>query len=59
MLNMKNLNTPMAIIISAIVISLTIFITSTKYPLSNCMEKVMAIGENTMQAAHLCSGNSK
>ena len=59
MLDMKNLNTPIAIIISAIIISLTIFITSTKDPLSNCMEKVMATGENSMNVAHLCSGNSK
>ena len=59
MLDMKNLNTPIAIIISATIISLTIFITSTKDPLSNCMEKVMATGENAMHAAHLCSGNSK
>ncbi len=40
MLDMRNLNTPMAIIISAIIISLKIFIISTKDPLSNCMEKV-------------------
>ena len=54
MLDMKNLNTPIAIIISAIIISLTRFITTTKDPLSNCMEKVMAIGENAMHVAHLC-----
>ena len=59
MLDMKNLNTPIAIIISAIIISLTIFTTSTKDPLSNCMEKVMAAGRNAMVAANLCSGNSK
>ena len=56
---MKNLNIPMAIIMSAIIISLTIFITSTKDPLSNCMEKVMAAVRNAIVADNLCSGNSK
>ena len=55
----ENLNTTMEIIISAITISLTVFITSTKDPLSNCMEKIMAVGRNAMVAANLCSGNSK
>ena len=45
MLDMKNLNTPMVIIISAIIISLTVFTTSTKDLLSNCMEKIMAAGK--------------
>ena len=44
MSDIKNLNTPLAIIISSIIISISIFLTSSKDPLSNCMEKVMATG---------------
>ena len=56
---MKNLNTPLAIIISSIIISISIFLTSSKDLLSNCMEKVMATSQEAMVAAHLCSGKTK
>ena len=59
MSDMKNLNTPLAIFISSIIISISIFLTSSKDPLSNCMEKVMATGKKAMGAAHLCSGKTK
>jgi hypothetical protein len=59
MSDMKNLNTPLAIIISSIIISISIFLTSSKDPLSNCMEKVMTTGQEAMVAAHLCSGKTK
>ena len=55
MSDMKNLNTPLAIIISSIIISISIFLTSSKDPLSNCMEKVMATGQEAVVAAHLCN----
>ena len=35
MSDMKNLNTPLTIIISSIIISISIFLTSSKDPLSN------------------------
>ena len=38
---MKNFNTPVAIIIAAIVISITLLYSSTKDQITNCMKLVM------------------
>ena len=59
MSDMKNLNTPLAIFISSIIISISIFLTSSKVLLSNCMEKVMATGQEAIVAAHLFSVKTK
>ena len=55
---MKNLNTPVAIIISAIIIYITAYLISLNDPLEKCMDRLIADGKNTLQAAHFCSGKS-
>ena len=47
-----------AIIISAVIISRTVFIALTKDPLNNYMIKIIAEGNNAMVAAHLCLGKT-
>ena len=53
---MKNVNTPTAIIIGALIIAVSIIIVSTKDPLSKCMDKVIAEGRNAAVAANFCTG---
>ena len=53
---MKNLNTPTAIIIGALIIGVSIIIFATKDPLAKCMDKVIAGGHNPAIAAKMCSG---
>ena len=55
---MKNLNTPTAIIIGALIIGVSIIIFATKDPLAKCMDKVIAEGRNAAVAANFCSGKS-
>ena len=59
MSDMKNLNTSWAIIKSSIIISISIFLTSLKDPLSNYIEKVVATGLEAIIADNLCSGKTK
>ena len=54
---MKNFNTPVAIVIAAIVISITILYSSTKDPITNCMKLVMDNSNiSARNAASRCSG---
>ena len=53
---MKNINTPTAIIIGALIIAVSIIIFATKDPLAKCMDKVIAGGHNNAVAAEVCSG---
>jgi len=53
---MKNINTPAAIIIGALIIAATILIISTQDPVAKCMDKVIESGRNTALAAKVCSG---
>ena len=55
---MKNLNTPTAIIIGALIIAVSIFIVASKDPLAKCMDKVIAEGLPAAAAANFCSGKS-
>jgi len=60
---MKNLNTPLAIVIASIILSIVFLIVSLNDPLAKCMDKVIENsygGMNTkvLRAARLCSGNS-
>ena len=55
---MKNINTPTAIIIGALIITVSIIIVATKDPLAKCMDKVIAEGRNAAVAANFCSGKS-
>ena len=55
---MKNMNTPTAIIIGALIIAASILIVSIQDPLAKCMDKVIADGRNAQVAAHVCSGKS-
>jgi len=55
---MKNMNTPTAIVIGALIIAVSIIIVATKDPLAKCMDKVIADGRNAQVAAHVCSGKS-
>ena len=55
---MKNVNTPTAIIIGALIIAVSIFIVATKDPLAKCMDKVIAEGLPAAAAANFCSGKS-
>ena len=55
---MKNMNTPTAIVIGALIIAVSIIIVATKDPLAKCMDKVIADGRNPQVAAHVCSGKS-
>ena len=55
---MKNINTPTAIIIGALIIAVSIFIVASKDPLAKCMDKVIAGGHNNAVAAKVCSGKS-
>ena len=53
---MKNINTPTAIIIGALIIAASILIVSMQDPLAKCMDKVVAGGHNNALAAKVCSG---
>ena len=54
---MKNFNTPVAIVVAAIVISITILYSSTKDPITNCMKLVMDNSNiSARSAASRCSG---
>ena len=54
---MKNFNTPVAIIIAAIVISITLLYSSTKDPITNCMKLVMDNSNiSAKSAASRCTG---
>ena len=54
---MKDSNIPLAIIISSVIISATIFITFAKDdPLKTCMKTVMSDGQTPYWAAKACSG---
>ena len=55
---MKNINTPTAIIIGALIIAVSIIIIATKDPLAKCMDKIIAEGRNAAYAANFCSGKS-
>ena len=55
---MKNINTPTAIIIGALIIAVSIIIIATKDPLAKCMDKIIAEGKNAAVAANFCSGRS-
>ena len=55
---MKNVNTPTAIIIGALIIAASILIVSMQDPLAKCMDKVIAEGRNAAVAANFCSGKS-
>ena len=54
---MKNINTPIAILIGALIIAVAAIIIGTKDPLAKCMDKVIASGRNAALAAKLCSGS--
>ena len=57
LLIMKNFNTPVAIVIAAIIISITILYSSTKDPITNCMKLVMDNSTiSARSAASRCSG---
>ena len=54
---MKNFNTPVAIVIAAMVISITILYSSTKDLITNCMKLVMDNSNiSDRSAASRCSG---
>ena len=60
---MKNLNTPLAIVIASIILSIAFLIVSLNDLLAKCMDKVIENSYGTMnskvyKAARLCSGNS-
>jgi len=55
---MKNVNTPTAIIIGALIIAVSIFIVATKDPLAKCMDTVIDEGYTSAFAAKSCSGKS-
>ena len=60
---MKNLNTPLAIVIASIILSIAFLIVSLNDPLAKCMDKVIensygAMSTKVHRAARLCSGNS-
>ena len=60
---MKNLNTPIAIVIASIILSITLLIVSLNDPLTRCMDKVIENSHGSMKlkvdrAARFCSGNS-
>ena len=55
---MKNINTPTAIVIGALIIAVSIIIVATKDPLAKCMDKIIAEGKNAAVAANFCSGRS-
>ena len=60
---MKNLNTPIAIVIASIILSITLLIISLNNPLTRCMDKVIENSHGSMKlkvawAARFCSGNS-
>jgi len=55
---MKNINTPTAIIIGALIIAVSIFIVASKDPLAKCMDKIIAEGGRAAYAANFCSGKS-
>ena len=51
---MKNFNTPLAKVNSAIIISISLIIALSKDPLSNCMKTVIESGRTVTAAASLC-----
>ena len=54
---MKNFNTPAAIVLVSIIISMTILYSSTKDPITNCMKLVMDNSLSSVRtAASRCSG---
>ena len=53
---MKNINTPTAIIIGALIIAVSIIIIATKDPLAKCMDKIIKDGRSPAVAARLCTG---
>ena len=54
---MKNINTPIAIIIGALIIAVAAIIIGTKDPLAKCMDKLIDSGRSPGPAAKLCSGS--
>ena len=55
---MKNINTPTAIVIGALIIAVSIIIVATEDPLAKCMDKIIAEGGRAAYAANFCSGKS-
>tara|TARA_B110000240_G_scaffold162949_1_gene182692 strand:+ start:530 stop:682 length:153 start_codon:yes stop_codon:yes gene_type:complete len=46
---MKNLNTPIAIVIASIILSITLLIISLNNPLTRCMDKVIENSHGSMK----------
>ena len=53
---MKNINTPIAIIIGALIIAVAVIIIGTRDPLAKCMDKIIKEGRPAAYAAKFCSG---
>ena len=53
---MKNINTPIAILIGALIIAVAAIIIGTKDPLAKCMDKIIKDGRSPAVAARLCTG---
>ena len=61
-LNMKNLNVPISIIIVSIIISTSLIYSSTRDPITNCMKLILDTSNNkslikVKRAAAICSGS--
>ena len=52
------INIPTAIIISAIIISITLYLISLNDPLAKCMDRLIEEGRPAANAAHFCTGKS-
>ena len=60
-LNMKNLNVPISIIIASIIVSTSLIYSSTRDPITNCMKLILDKSNNkslikVKRAAEICSG---
>ena len=61
-LNMKNLNVPISIIIASIIISTSLLYSSTRDPITNCMKLILDKSNSKSliklkRAAAICSGS--
>ena len=61
-LNMKNLNVPISIIIASIIISTSLLYSSTRDPITNCMKLILDKSNSkslikVKKAAAICSGS--
>ena len=61
-LNMKNLNVPISIIIASIIISTSLIYSSTRDPMTNCMKLILDKSKikslrKVERAAAICSGS--